>query len=82
MLRPQHVIFPSGVPFEDRVDQILEWLSLPSEEIPDLIIVYFEEPDSAGHDEGPYGDLVSVFYYRDSRLCLYGMDTYKRGLLM
>jgi len=35
-----------------RVDQVLEWLSLPEEERPSLVTLYLEEVDSAAHDFG------------------------------
>jgi predicted AlkP superfamily pyrophosphatase or phosphodiesterase len=35
-----------------RVDQVLEWLSLPDGERPSLVTVYFDEVDSAAHDFG------------------------------
>lgn len=33
--------------------QVLNWIDLPPEERPDLIMVYFEEPDHTGHAFGP-----------------------------
>ncbi|GAV04819.1 hypothetical protein RvY_15040 [Ramazzottius varieornatus] len=39
--------------FEQRVDQVLEWLELPDETRPDLSMMYLEEPDTAGHSAGP-----------------------------
>ena len=47
-----------SVPFEARVEQVLGWLDLPAEERPSFIALYFNQPDSAGHAEGPFGDLV------------------------
>ena len=35
-----------------RVDQVIEWLSLPEGERPSLVTVYFDEADTAGHDFG------------------------------
>jgi predicted AlkP superfamily pyrophosphatase or phosphodiesterase len=35
-----------------RVEQVLEWLSLPDGERPSLVTVYFDEVDSAAHDFG------------------------------
>ncbi|VDK27867.1 unnamed protein product, partial [Gongylonema pulchrum] len=37
---------------------VIEWLNLPESERPTLIHVYFDEPDSAGHDAGPDADEV------------------------
>ncbi|CAL0321871.1 unnamed protein product [Lupinus luteus] len=45
--------YNSSVPFEDRVDTVLGYFDLPSDEIPDLITLYFEDPDHQGHQVGP-----------------------------
>jgi len=39
--------------FPQRVDEALRLLSLPFEERPRLIMVYFDEPDMTGHHYGP-----------------------------
>ena len=63
-----NIIFPtlSDVRYWQRVDQVLDWLDLPQEERPDFISLYFEEPDTTGHSEGPYSDTV-----RDNNASLY-----------
>nr|VDD48549.1 unnamed protein product [Brassica oleracea] len=45
--------FNLSVPFEERVDTILNQFDLPEEDIPDLMMLYFNEPDGAGHSYGP-----------------------------
>ncbi|XP_063883687.1 venom phosphodiesterase-like isoform X2 [Scylla paramamosain] len=45
--------FDKAVPFEERIDQVVEWLSLPDETRPDWVCVYLDEPDSTGHAFGP-----------------------------
>ncbi len=45
-------VYDTSVRNEDRVDQILEWLELPSLQRPHLITVYFSAVDSAGHRFG------------------------------
>lgn len=35
-----------------RVDQVLEWLSLPEAERPSIVTLYFDDVDSAAHDFG------------------------------
>lgn len=39
--------------YEERVDTILSWLDEPIETRPQLYTLYFDEPDSAGHNYGP-----------------------------
>jgi predicted AlkP superfamily pyrophosphatase or phosphodiesterase len=43
---------------EKRLQQVYEWLALPTGKRPQLITLYFEEPDAAGHAAGPESDLV------------------------
>ncbi|XP_042908128.2 ectonucleotide pyrophosphatase/phosphodiesterase family member 3 [Parasteatoda tepidariorum] len=43
--------YNGSIPFETRVDQILEWLMLPKR--PDFLTLYFDQPDKAGHAHGP-----------------------------
>lgn len=45
------------MPFEIRIDQVLEWLK-DKNSPPDLVIAYLEQPDSAGHAGGPYSEYV------------------------
>ncbi len=45
--------YDDEVPFGDRVDTVIKWLSLPQRQRPHLITLYFEEPDAVGHQYGP-----------------------------
>lgn len=45
--------FDGSVPNEARVDTVLYWLSLPEVERPNLVMLYFSEPDATAHDHGP-----------------------------
>lgn len=45
--------FDASVPGMDRVDKVLEWLSMPDEQRPHLITLYFEDVDTATHLFGP-----------------------------
>ncbi|CAK9169936.1 unnamed protein product [Ilex paraguariensis] len=45
--------FSESVPFKERVDTVLEYFDLPSDEIPAFMSLYFQDPDSLGHDVGP-----------------------------
>ncbi len=45
--------FDPRVPAIARVDQVLEWLSLPVEQVPDLVTLYFNRVDLIGHRRGP-----------------------------
>lgn len=41
------------LPYEERVDTVLKWLGEPAEARSQFYTLYFDEPDSAGHDYGP-----------------------------
>lgn len=45
--------FDDEVPFGDRVDTVLHWLSLPADRRPHFVTLYFEEPDAVSHGYGP-----------------------------
>lgn len=47
------LLYNSSIPYEERVSQVLEWLSLPQEERPSWVSLYFEQPDKQGHATGP-----------------------------
>ncbi len=71
---PHDSIFPSyhyayneSVPFEDRIDGVIEWLNLPEDKRPHLIMWYIQEPDSKGHKFGPdHHEVFSMIEYLDS----------------
>jgi predicted AlkP superfamily pyrophosphatase or phosphodiesterase len=45
--------YDGKIPNNDRVDQILSWLDLPSAERPQIFTLYFSDVDDAGHDYSP-----------------------------
>lgn len=45
--------YDRGTPNAERVRQVLEWLSLPADQAPALVTVYFDDVDQAGHEFGP-----------------------------
>ncbi|XP_008311221.1 ectonucleotide pyrophosphatase/phosphodiesterase family member 1 [Cynoglossus semilaevis] len=46
-------VYDKSISFEDRLSTLFQWLSLPQRERPDLLTLYLEEPDTAGHHYGP-----------------------------
>lgn len=46
-------MYDGDVPHEERIDQVLEWVDMPTGERPELITLYFSTVDSAGHRWGP-----------------------------
>lgn len=59
--------YDASVPFENRIDKVFEWLELPSEQRPRLIMFYFNEPDKSGHNYGPESEEIdNLVAYLDS----------------
>ncbi|VTJ81484.1 Hypothetical predicted protein [Marmota monax] len=55
------------ISYGERVSTLLKWLDLPKAERPNFYTIYVEEPDSAGHDEGPVsGKLLKALQLVDS----------------
>jgi len=45
--------YDEDVPWDDRVNAALEWLTLPPGERASFVALYFEEPNDSGHTYGP-----------------------------
>ena len=45
--------FDYSIPFEKRLDEVVDWLTRPAEQRPAIVCFYFEETNSAGHRFGP-----------------------------
>ena len=45
--------FDPTVPYENRVDRVIEWLGRRAESRPHMITLYFEETDNVGHNVPP-----------------------------
>lgn len=53
-MRPTvYLPFVFSYPYEKRIQNILDWMALPSEDAPDLILTYFDATDTEGHEYGP-----------------------------
>ncbi|KAL3107170.1 hypothetical protein niasHT_011889 [Heterodera trifolii] len=61
--------YNASIPFSKRVDQVIKWLRLDENERPAFLAMYFEQPDSAMHQEGPDSDAVnSALIYVDAMI--------------
>lgn len=59
-------------PFEQRIDSVIHWLSLPEMERPHLIVWYMHEPDKSGHVYGPESEeTLTMVTYLDSLVGVY-----------
>ena len=73
--RPDYFFkYDGSIPGEKRVDQIIDWLKLPSKLRPHFITLYFSEVDSAGHKYGPIS--------KEVKSALYNIDDYIHRLLL
>lgn len=69
MLPSYHYDYDPTMPFSKRVDQVIEWLRLDDTERPAFLAMYFEQPDTAAHNEGPDSDAVnSAIIYVDAMI--------------
>jgi predicted AlkP superfamily pyrophosphatase or phosphodiesterase len=50
--------YEEAVPFINRIDQVLDWLNLPSKERPHFISLYFSSPDHESHETGPWSEVT------------------------
>ena len=58
--------YDGSIPYESRVDSVINWLSLPKKERPRFITLYFDEPDGISHSYGPVSkETDSVVVYLD-----------------
>uniref|UniRef100_A0A3B5KWE8 Ectonucleotide pyrophosphatase/phosphodiesterase 1 n=1 Tax=Xiphophorus couchianus TaxID=32473 RepID=A0A3B5KWE8_9TELE len=77
--------YKMNIKFENRLETVFEWLSLPEQERPDFYTLYLDEPDSTGHAYGPkssqviaalekvdtiLGDLMDGLFTRDLHQCV------------
>lgn len=55
--RPTYALpYQRAFPYEQRIDQVLEWLDLPPGRRPFFISLYFEAADPPGHATGPWSE--------------------------
>jgi predicted AlkP superfamily pyrophosphatase or phosphodiesterase len=45
--------YDETVTFEARIDTVIKWLGYPPEKRPELVTLYFDEPDATSHSFGP-----------------------------
>jgi alkaline phosphatase D len=61
--------YEHNFPFNARVDSVMSWLQLPEEKRPHLVMLYFHEPDSAGHKFGPENpEMIPIIQNMDNIL--------------
>ncbi|XP_053394488.1 uncharacterized protein LOC123525750 isoform X2 [Mercenaria mercenaria] len=67
--------------YSQRVYDVLDWLTMPEETRPDFVTLYFDEPDHAGHNNGPESDEVNgQLETVDELLHILMSNLYEKGL--
>jgi predicted AlkP superfamily pyrophosphatase or phosphodiesterase len=68
--RPSHYHrYDASVPYEDRIQAVLDWLSFPTEYRPHLITLYFSAVDSVAHRSGSLSaELEAAIEQLDSQI--------------
>lgn len=66
--------YDSSVPFISRVDSVMTWFSKPEPERPELVLLYFSEPDHHGHMFGPNSIEIDDMIIQSDQLLGYIMD--------
>ncbi|XP_066960848.1 venom phosphodiesterase-like [Macrobrachium rosenbergii] len=61
--------YNKSVPFQHRVDQVLDWLDLPAADRPSFVSLYMHEPDTTGHRFGPNSnEMTNALVFVDSMI--------------
>lgn len=72
-------VYDKQVTFEQRIDTVIHWLSLPEKDRPHLVMFYFDQPDKVSHSKGPFAvetkrmvikldSLVGIFWDKVKKL--------------
>ena len=69
--------YDSGVPFTSRIDSVISWFSLHEESRPQLIMLYFNEPDHTGHMFGPESVEIKDMVVQSDQILGYLLDQIK-----
>ena len=70
--------YRSNINPEDKVDQVVEWLQLPISERPQIICLYFNEPDHVGHVFGVSADEVNLEIENSDKILGYLIQELKK----
>jgi predicted AlkP superfamily pyrophosphatase or phosphodiesterase len=61
--------YDANVTYTERIDTVVKWLGYPDGKRPELVTLYFDEPDATSHDFGPVSpETGEVVNYLDSML--------------
>ena len=55
----KYKIYDGKIPFEQRIDSVMHWFRLPESIRPQLVMLYFSEPDYTGHVYGVNNSIMN-----------------------
>lgn len=70
--------FNQELPYDARVDSVIHWMTLPQEQSPGFMTLYFSKVDTYGHRYGPESDSVAVAVQEVDEQLGYLMEELKR----
>ena len=53
MSKPHFFFTTRSVTLNERVDSVIDWISRPTDQRPQFMTLYYDEPDHTGHAKGP-----------------------------
>jgi len=56
--------YDESVTFEARIDTVIKWLGYPPDKRPELVTLYFDEPDATSHKFGPVSEQTGKIVQR------------------
>jgi predicted AlkP superfamily pyrophosphatase or phosphodiesterase len=56
--------YDESVTFEARIDTVVKWLGYPEDKRPELVTLYFDEPDATSHKFGPVSPQTGEMVHR------------------
>ncbi|MDR2679241.1 MAG: ectonucleotide pyrophosphatase/phosphodiesterase [Tannerella sp.] len=71
-------VYDGKIPYQQRIDTVIQWLQLPEKIRPHLVMFYFSEPDHSGHTHGPESEYTATVVERLDSLAGVLMDKLNR----
>jgi alkaline phosphatase D len=56
--------YDENVTYEERIDTVVKWLGYPKDKRPELVTLYFDEPDHTSHSFGPVAPETGIVVQR------------------
>lgn len=70
--------YDKKITFEQRIDTVIYWLSLPENQRPHLVMFYYDQPDKVSHETGPFSPETRAMVMRLDTLAGIFLDKLKK----